>query len=220
MKRSIFVILFLLLTSCNSTQLVETWKNPDIESYEPYKVLIVGLTSDQVARQHFENKLKNEFELRGYEAVMSLDILNNVVDNRMTEAQLDALENQLLLEGFDTILLTKIIGVEDKVAYRENFKGYDETYRKFKDDYMMYQDIYYNPDYYENYKIYHAETAIYCICQTKDRELLWKGFINIIDPRSIDKTVSDYVNLALITLEEEQLIRPKTREVSKNKIRN
>jgi hypothetical protein len=210
MKRSIFIMICLLLVSCSSTQLVDSWKNPDIDFYEPNKLIIIGLTSDVAAREQFENKLKHEFMLRGYEAVRSLDVLGSALKTeKMTEADLNALENQFIADGFDTILLTKIIGVEDKIAYRENYKGYDETYRKFKEDYLMYQDIYYNPDYYENYVIYNAETSMYCICQTKDRELIWKGYINITDPRSVEKTVNDYVNLALIVLEEEQLIQPK-----------
>ena len=210
MKKRILILVSLILISCSSTQLVESWRNPDIDNYEPYKVLIVGLTSDEVARQQFENKLKNEFQLRGYDAVMSLDILHTGLNMvRMTETELDDLENQLVADDFDTILLTKIIGVDDKIAYRKNYGGYDETYRKFKEDYLMYQDIYYNPDYYDNYIIYHAETSMYCICQTKARELLWKGYINITDPRSTEKTVNEYVNLVLAVLEDEQIIKPK-----------
>jgi hypothetical protein len=68
--------------------------------------------------------------------------------------------------------------------------------------------VFYNPDYYEEFKIYKAETSMYCICPTKDRELIWKGYINITDPRSIEKTVNDYVRLAIVVLEEEQLISP------------
>jgi hypothetical protein len=211
MKKQALIIVSLIVISCSSTQLVESWKNPDIATYEPNKVLIVGLTSDQVARQQFENKLKNELQLRGYEAAMSSDIFKNSLNTvRMTEAELDDLENQLVADDFDTILLTKIIGVDDKIAYRKNYSGYDETYRKFKEDYLMYQDIYYNPDYYDDYVIYHAETSMYCICQTKDRELLWKGYINITDPRSIEKTVNEYATLVLIALEEEHIIKPKT----------
>ena len=199
MKKYVLILASLIIMSCSSAQLVESWKNPDIDSYEPYKILIVGLTSDEVAREQFENRLKNELQLRGYEAIISLDVFKNKFNTvRMTETELDELENQLVTDNFDTILLTKIIGVEDKVAYRKNYKGYDETYRKFKDDYLMYQDIYYNPDYYDNYIIYHAESSIYCICQTKERELLWKGYINITDPRSIEKTVNDYVSLVLM----------------------
>src|SRR5690554_7391732 len=42
---------------------------------------------------------------------------------------------------------------------------------------LIHQDVYYNPEYYEDYKLYHTETNMYCICPTKERELIWKGFI-------------------------------------------
>jgi hypothetical protein len=207
MKNILLLVIAFLLFSCSSTQLVESWKNPNIDTYEPYKVLVVGLTSDEAARQQFEEKLKAELELRGAEVVISLTVLDNPNKTKITETELDALETKLIEDGFDTILLTKIVGIEDKVAYRKNYKNYDETYRRFKDEYLMHQDIFYNYDYYEEFKIYKAETSMYCICPTKDRELIWKGYINITDPRSIEKTVNDYVKLALTVLEEEQLIK-------------
>ncbi|MEH6537177.1 MAG: hypothetical protein V7719_12340 [Psychroserpens sp.] len=207
MKKALITLIIALLMSCSSTQLVESWKNPDIDTYEPYKVLVVGLTSDEGAREQFEEKLKYELELRGSEVVMSLDVLDHTPKtDKMTEAELNTLESQLIADGFDTILFTKIVGVEDKIKYRKNDKGFDETYRKFKEEYLMYQDIYFNTDYYEEYTIYKAETSMYCICPTKDRELIWKGYINITDPQSIEKTVNDYVRLAIVVLEEEQLI--------------
>jgi hypothetical protein len=199
-----------LLFNCSSTQLVESWKNPNIDTYEPYKVLVVGLTSDKVARLEFEEKLKTELELRGSEAMTSLSVLDTTgKTDKMTETELETLESQLIEDGFDTILLTKIVGREDKVAYRKNYKNYDETYRRFKDEYLMHQDIFYDTDYYEEFKVYKAETSMYCICPTKERELIWKGYINITDPTSIEKTVNDYVKLALVVLEEEKLINIK-----------
>jgi hypothetical protein len=210
MKKLITILTILLLLNCSSTQLVESWKNPDIDTYEPYKVLIVGLTSDEAARQQFEKSLKSELEARGHEAVMSLNVLDNTLkNNKITEDELLAIESQLISDGFDTILFTKIIGVEDREAFLINYNTYDKTYRKFRDDYLMYQDVYYNSNYYDKYKIYHAETSMYCICPTKERELIWKGYININDPRSIKKTVKDYLGLALVVLEEEQLISAK-----------
>ncbi|WP_435412728.1 hypothetical protein [Psychroserpens mesophilus] len=206
MKSRISILLMLLLLSCSSTQLVDSWKNPDIDSYEPYKVLVVGLTSDETARLQFEEKLKQELELRGYEVVMSFDLFKT---EKMNTEELDSLESQLIKSGFDTILLTKIIGVEEKITYSESYKSYNETYRKFKDEFLKHQDIYYSPNYYNAYQIYKAETSVYCICPTKDRELIWKGYINITDPQaqSIEKTVNDYVKLAVLVLEEEQLIK-------------
>ncbi|KAB8154968.1 hypothetical protein EZY14_003550 [Kordia sp. TARA_039_SRF] len=219
MKRIFYLVCIslLLFPACTSTQLVDQWKNPDIDVYEPQKVLIVGLTSNVEARQKFEQKLKEELEARGSEAVTSLTIFNPAMQpEKLTEDELKAIENSLIEDGFDTILLTKIIGVEDKIAYKKNYDDYDETYRKFRSEYLMYQDIYYNPDYYNEYKVYHSETSMYCICPTKDRELLWKGYIDIVDPTSIKKSVTDYVYMALAVLENEQLIKPKTTRKKEN----
>lgn len=38
----------------------------------------------------------------------------------MNNETLKLLENDLIDDGFDTILFTKIIGVEDRIAYKKN----------------------------------------------------------------------------------------------------
>ncbi|WP_299124362.1 hypothetical protein [uncultured Winogradskyella sp.] len=210
MKPLITFIFALLLLSCNSTQLVDTWKNPEITTYSPTKVLVVGLTSNLEARQEFENKLKYEFEMRGAEAASSMDVFNpSFKSEKLTIDDLKALENDLTNDGFDTILFTKIVGVEDKMVEKIDYGDFDETHKKFREDYLKHQDIFYDPEYYDAYTVYHAETSMYCICPSKDRELIWKGYIDIIDPRSGDDTIKNYVNLILLILEEEQLINVK-----------
>jgi len=203
----ILLILTVIFTSCSSTRLVESWKNPQIGIYDPYKIFVIGLTSDEAARHEFEAALKNELELRDSEVVMSHDMVDvSPSTDIMTETELEALENILTKDGFDTIILTKIVGIENKSRYLLNFKSYDNTYRQFKDDYLMYEESYYNSNNIEKYTIYNAETSIYCICPTKARQLIWKGYININDTRNIKKIVKNYVKLAIEVLEEEQII--------------
>ena len=209
MKRSILVLILFLIVSCSNTQLIETWKNPDIDTYAPSKVLVVGLTSNIEAKQKFEDQLKEQLEIRGAEVFTSSELFKpSFKTEKLTEDELNVLETDLIRDGFDTILFSKVIGVEDKIAYSKNYDVYDETLQRFKEDYLRYQDVFYNPDYYEEYIVYHAETAMYCICPTKDRELIWKGYVDIVDPRSIDKTVNDYVDLVIAALEEQALINP------------
>lgn len=199
----------LIVFSCSTTQLVENWKNPEIDTYSPSKVLVVGMTSNIEARQQFEKQLKEEYESRGIETVMSLEFFDpSFTTEKKTEEELKVLENNLIIDGFDTVLFTKIIGVEDKIAYKKDYDEYDNTYLKFKEDYLKYQDAFYNPDYYEEYTVYHAETSMYCLCPEKNRELIWKGYIDIIDPQSVEETVNDYVRLVMVVLEEQQLINP------------
>lgn len=211
MKATYLLLFLIVLSSCNSIDLVENWKNPTIDSYSSNKVLIVGMTQNIKARKQFESTLKEEYESRGVEAVMSLDRFDaNMTTEHKTAEELKALENALIADGFDTILFTKVIGVEDKIMYKENFDDYDRTYKNFKEDYLMYQDAFYNPDYYYEYSIYHSVTSLYCICPTKDRELIWKGYIDITDPQSVKEIVNDYTRLIVVALEEQLLINPKT----------
>tara|TARA_R110002049_G_scaffold300467_3_gene491370 strand:- start:5358 stop:6026 length:669 start_codon:yes stop_codon:yes gene_type:complete len=209
MKFIKIIVFCFLIVSCSSVELVENWKNPDIDTYSSNKVLLVGMTSNRDARQQFEKQLQDQYASRGIESVMSLDLFEpSFATEKKSEEELSILESNLINNGFDTILFTKVIGVEDKIAYKKDYDGYDSTHRKFSEDYLKYQDAFYNPDYYEEYTVYHTETSMYCICPTKDRELIWKGYIDIMDPESIQETVNDYVRLVVIVLEEQQLIAP------------
>ncbi|GGZ87076.1 hypothetical protein [Algibacter mikhailovii] len=207
MKLITSILLGVLIFSCSTTELTENWKNPDIDTYSPTKVLLVGMTSNMEARQQFEKQLQDEYTSRGIESVRSLDLFApSFTTEKKTTKQLKTLENKLIKGGFDTVLFTKVIGVEDQIAYKENYDGYDATYRRFSDDYLKYQDAFYNPDYYKEYTVYHTETSMYCICPTKERELIWKGYIDVMDPTSISESVNDFVRLVIVVLEEQQLI--------------
>ena len=210
MKKILFLLSALLLMNCTSTELVDMWKNPTIDSLSVSKVLIVGMTSNIEARKQFEEQLKKEYESRGVEAVTSLELFEPTFTlEKKSKKELRIVEQILATSNFDAILFTKIKGVENKVVYKETFKDKKYLDVKFKDDYYANQEIFYDPKYYKKFNIYHAETSLYCICPIKERELIWKGSIDIIDPSSIQETVYDYVQLLMLTLEEQKLITKK-----------
>lgn len=206
-KISLSLVIAFLLFNCTTTELVKQWKNPDIDTLYVSKVLIVGMTPNLEARKEFELQLKKEYESRGIEAVMSLELFDpNFTTDKKTPQELKVIEDILVANFFDAILFTKINGSETKTDYLITYEDKEYLDVKFKEDYYKNQEIYYNPQYYNQYKVYHAETSLYCICPTKDRELVWKGYIDIVDPTSIKETVNDYVNLLILVLEEQQLL--------------
>ena len=206
MKKALIVVVSFLM-GCSSTELVDSWKNPEIVIFDASKVLVVGMTSNLKGQEDFETKMKRQFTKRGVEAMRSIDLFDvGFTDSERSEEELDDVEQSLLDKDFDAILFTKILGSEDKQTFRKNMADLDSYYGTFKEDYISHQDIYYDENYYDEYKVYRAETSLYCICVGKERQLIWRGIIDITDPSNIKNTVDDYVKLLVFALEEQDLI--------------
>ncbi|PWL37664.1 hypothetical protein DKG77_15305 [Flagellimonas aquimarina] len=205
--KKLIILMALALIGCSSASLVTNWKNPEIVLFDANKVLIVGMTSNTEARAQFEEKLQDEFSKRNIEAFKSIDLFDvEFTSSEKSEEELSEVEQQLLNKDFDAILFTKIIGSENKETFRKRMSKMDWSLNSFNEDYLEHQPIFYEEDYYEEFTIYHAETSLYCICVGKERELIWRGNIDITDPVNIDKTIDDYIKLVVFALKEQDLI--------------
>ena len=199
--------MLVILASCSDMSLVENWKDPDIVLFHAYKVLVVGMTQNEDVRVDFETRLKKEFDKRDVEAMRSIDLFDvQFTYSRRTEEELDDVEQSLLDKDFDAILFTKITGSENRQSFRKSVAQWSSFKGKFRDDYLGNQEIYYDPDYYDDFTVYNAETSLYCICEGKERSLIWRGSIDITDPVNIDKTVKEYVKLVVSAMEEQDLV--------------
>lgn len=197
----------LLFWSCTSTQLVSNWKDPDTVLFHAYKVLIVGMTEDDEVRGNFESKIQKEFEKRNVEAMRSVDLFDvKFTASKQSEKELSDVEEQLLDKDFDAILFTKLIGSENKVTLRNKISKVDRYLNSFQDDYLSHQGIFYEEDYYDNYTVFHAETALYCICVGKERKTIWRAGIDITEPENFQKTIDEYIKLVISAMEEQDLI--------------
>lgn len=206
MKKGILGLLVLLI-GCSSVELVHSWKNPDIVIFDANKVLVVGMTPNEDAREMFETRMVRLFTKRDVEAVRSIDLFDvNFTSAARSEEEIDQVEALLLDRDFDAILFTKVLGSENRTVFMERMADMEAYETGFREDYLEHQDIYYDERYYDEYTVYHAETALYCICVGKERELIWKGALDITDPIDIRNTVDDYIRLIEIALEDQDLI--------------
>ncbi|GGD81776.1 hypothetical protein GCM10011412_19430 [Maribacter cobaltidurans] len=206
MKKVLFLITILLM-GCSSTSLIENWKDPDTVLFNANKVLLVGMTQNEEARSAFEEQLQKEFDNRDVEAWKSVDVFDlSFTDSKKSEAELDMVEQSLLDKGFDAILFTKITGSENRENFLKSMSRWEDGQVRFNDDYLEHQGIYFDSTYYENFKVYFAETTLYCICEGKERAMIWRGIIEIMDPSNVNKAIKDYVKLVVTALEEQDLI--------------
>lgn len=207
MKTKIVCLSMLLLLGCSSTKLVSTWKNPDIVLFDAYKVLVVGMTQDENLRTEFESRLTERLNEKGVEAMRSMDLFDvEFTSSEKSEEELSEVEGQLLDKGFDAILFTKVVGTENRRTFRERMSNLNEMYTRFSTDYLEHQDIYYNSEYYETFNIYTVETSLYCICIDKERELIWRSDIDVLEPMKMEKTIESYIRLIASKMGEEDVI--------------
>ncbi|WP_067037853.1 hypothetical protein [Allomuricauda sp. CP2A] len=207
MKSKIWVIGALLLMGCSSTKLVSTWKNPDIVLFDAHKVLVVGMAQDENVRMEFETRLVEKLEERKVEAMRSIDLFDvEFTSSERSEEELSIVERQLLDKDFDAILFTKVVATENKTTLKEKVHNIDRMFMRFSTDYLEHQDIYYDPESYDSFNIYHVETSLYCICEGKEMELIWRGDLDVTETVKVDKTIDTYIKLVTDKMGEQEII--------------
>ena len=171
------------------------------------------MTPNEEARIKFETELQEEFTKRGIESFRSIDLFDiEFTSSERSEEELSEVEQQLLDKDFDAILFTKVVGFENRRNFKRKMHELDEFITSFRDDYLNNQPIYYDDDYYDQFTVYQAETSLYCICVGKERELIWRGNIDILNPANIEKRIDDYIKLVVVALKEQDIIFRKTPE--------
>jgi hypothetical protein len=197
----------LLLSSCSTARVTDSWLNDSYKDYQPKKILIVGLTENLSGRTLFEDQLKTEFANRGIEAVESYNVFKpKFTSLKQTEQDIEEEMKRLFNEGFDTILISVLKGVDEKVSYSgDNFRTY-YYWRRFGRYYYLAQDSYFMEGYYSKYKIYHIEASLYNLKENNDKSLVWVASYDVVDPRKINTTVSNYVKAIIKSLEDYEVI--------------
>ncbi len=200
-------VLLLTLAGCRSVRMESSTKNPDIVLFHSNKLLVVGMTRNNAMRQAFETRLQEAFSNAGVETVRSIDLFDvNFTSSERSEAELDLVERQLLDKDFDAILFTKVVSSHTHTSFTRKLGQLGQTYDRFRDDYILHQGIYYDQDPDVSATDYLAETSLYCICEGKERELIWRSLIHIANPKNPTRAMREYSNLVLQEMEEQQII--------------
>ncbi|WP_091424524.1 hypothetical protein [Formosa sp. Hel1_31_208] len=210
MKVYIHLLLIVLFTSCSTARVTDSWVNEDYVNYQPKKVLIIGLTDNLNGRILFEEQLKNELAKRSIHAIESYTVFEpQFTSSKQSENDIEKEIKRLSSEGFDTVLISAVKGIDEKVSYSgDNFRTY-YYWRRFGRYYYLAQDVYYLEGYYSKYKIYHIEASLYNLKENKDKSLVWVASYDIVDPKQVNSTVTNYVTAIIKSLEEKQLINEK-----------
>jgi len=195
-----------LLYGCSSSRLVDEYINSESPNFRANKVLVVGLTPDEGLQRQFEYSLVNALGNENVIAVKSAEYFKlPALAINQSEENLANLEKQLLEAGFDAVLLSKITGQESKVTIGQSYRNLTKSFESFSDYYSENIPVY-QPEPMEAYPVYNTETSLYCLCPGEERDLIWRGKIDIVDPPGAASTIRDYVKTLVQTLKKNNLL--------------
>ncbi|MDX1461733.1 MAG: hypothetical protein R3359_01650 [Marinirhabdus sp.] len=200
------LLVLAVLGSCSSAKLVQEYKNPETDLYQANKVLVVGISADATLRRNYEQSMVNALDKQDVIAVKSIDFFeHSFTNNAKALGELDQLEKRLLAAGFDAILFTKITGSQSKVTVVDAYRNFSRNYPTYEDYFYGNMHMYFKEK-QERYQVYTTETSLYCICPDKERELLWRGEIELVDAEKVNQNIKAYIHTLFQALEENQLL--------------
>jgi len=207
MQNLMAIAIFIVsLYGCSSSRLVDEYRNTETPNFQANKVLVVGLTPDPVLQRQFEYSLQQALETEDVIAIKSVDYFESTFsENNQTEENLKSIENELLTAGFDAVLFSKVTGQESKVTIAQSYRNLTKSFESFSDYYNENRPVYGNEQ-IEDYPVYNTETSLYCLCPGKERDLIWRGKIDIVNPPGAASTIRDYVKTIVQTLKRNNLL--------------
>ncbi len=197
----LFLLLALLLVGCStSNKISNSWKNPDAteESIRFQTVAVFGMVKDQQMRKDVEEaiagQMVNTIAVPSYKMVSNDEL-----------GDLDAVKKKLSERGMEGALVLSVRNVDQKTSYYSSGM-YPSAYYTFGGYYNYAWNYMYDPFVYSSTNVYvDLEILIYSL---KDDKLVWYGESTSVNPKGIQKTISELAVSVRNQLVEDGLLDP------------
>lgn len=200
------VSLLLFISACSTSRLVDQYANPDHSDYRMNKVLVIGLAPEGGLQRQFEYSLVTSLQHSNIQAVKSVDIFGEPFSvSDYSEEQMEQLENELIVAGFDSVLFTKITGRESRVSLAQSYRNLMKTFSTFGEYYKENIDIM-DDGALEDAPVINTQTSLYCLCPNGSNELIWQGEIDIVNSPGPQRSIRDHVKLVMRSLKKNRLL--------------
>jgi hypothetical protein len=183
-----------LLLACASSNTETTWVAPDAaEEMRFRKVLAIGATPDEHERYIIEDELHTQVTRVEVVESYSLGPLAQLRDVEMLRARLER-------EGFDGVLVFRVLGVEEESSYVSQPMP---TYGSLWGYYPTVVPTYWDTGYVRTEQSLVIETRIFAV---RDGRQLWSARSNIVEPQALRSAVVQVVEQARRELQRQKLI--------------
>lgn len=206
--KNFILLLLIILSGCNSSRLVNSYRNDQQPPISSNRLLIIGITPNIEARKAFELGVQKALKKEKVTPVPSFEYFkNDKLLHDLSKTEIAELEKQLLLDEFNAVLLARIISIEKREMWADDMANFIGFYNNFKQDYFENQFINDFESGDQSSTIFHTETAVYHISEGDGKNIVWRGTIDIVDPESIKFSIKEYIKLLLSAFEKENVFK-------------
>jgi hypothetical protein len=162
--------------------------------------LVVGVSDNVKNKRLFEDTFTEQFKRIGIEAISSAVIIPK--DKKLdTDTIKESAENQ----GVETVLVTHLVGVEEKTTYVPPRYDYlPSRYHHLGPYYHSVDRYVHTPGYYIKRKHVRLESNLY---ETKTERLIWSALSETIDPKSVNALIESLCQKVMKSLKTNNLIK-------------
>jgi len=174
----------IIAAGCASTQIVHSWKDPELGRVPFRKVLVVFQHADPAVRRTLEDG-------------MARDIPNaqpaHALFSDAEVGDLDRVKARVRSEGFDSAVIMRVVRVEREVSYRP---GRVHAVPAFHHEFWGYWGYgwraAYDPGYLRSDRIVTIATNVYSV---GDDKLVWASQSETFNPESLRGAISEVVRV-------------------------
>ena len=201
MKKLILLLLLsIVLTSCASTEIISSWREPnkELKISNLNKVLVVALFKNETSSHNAEDEMVRYLKGKG---IVSYDYLNSSFNKKNEEA----IRTKIKKDGFDGAITMRLIDVDKETNYSKgSISGYPIYYQTFSGYYFRSWNYYNDPGYYTTTKTYTVETNVFSI---KEDKIIWTGLTETTDPTGVDKMTKEIAKVVYKKMVQEGFIQ-------------
>jgi hypothetical protein len=185
MKAVIFLSLSLaVLTSCLSTKIVDTWRDPavTINTASLNKFVVAALLKNQTVRRQVEDQMASLVPGKAIQSYIEFGIAELKEND-------DVYNQQLKSKGFDGIVVMRVTSVDSTTRYvQDNYPTYYGSWRRY---WRASWSGFYEPGYYATDKTYNIEVTVYSL---KSDKLVWSGISTAVNPSGSSRVYKNISN--------------------------
>jgi len=195
-KNSVILLLCLVMTSCASTSLTQSWKQPELEKSFKH-LMIIGISDSQQTRRIYENHFVAELKKKNITAIPSYKLISSKqIINR--ETVLKAVRGT----DIDSVLVSYLVSVDSEIRHYDS--PLNPGYSASPDANMISATLITDRGRSRSSEVIGLKNDLYDV---QAKSMVWSAQTRTVAPESIDHAITEVTKLLIKELINDNILK-------------